>query len=116
MHEDTVVAAHLRVLVVGDHVVLAEVVADYFRREDVSLLVADDGVDALYVAEAMQPGVIIIDSSLPGADVLQVCRRLRTRSDAYIIISSARSGAVTRIAAFAAGADDFLTEPLRACR
>jgi DNA-binding response OmpR family regulator len=110
VHDDTLAAALLSVLVVGDHVRWIEVVADYFRREEVSVTVADNGVDALAIAEGMRPGMIILDADSPDVDVLELCRRLRRFSDAHIIMWTARADEATVLAGFAAGADDFLTQ------
>lgn len=79
-----------RALVVDDEASLAEVVADYLEREHFEVSSASDGVDALRLARETDPDVVVLDLSLPGIDGLEVCRQLRTFSDAYVVMLTAR--------------------------
>jgi DNA-binding response OmpR family regulator len=54
---------------------------------------------------------VILDVMLPGLDGLEVCRRLRTFSDAYVLMLTARSEEVDRLVGLAVGADDYLVKP-----
>lgn len=80
----------LRALVVDDEVSLAEVVASYLRRELFEVHLAHDGRRALDVAREVDPDVVVLDVGLPGADGIEVCRQLRTFSDAYVVMLTAR--------------------------
>jgi DNA-binding response OmpR family regulator len=57
------------------------------------------------------PDVVLLDLGLPDADGVEVCRRLRARSDAGIIIVTARGEEPERVLALDAGADDYLIKP-----
>jgi DNA-binding response OmpR family regulator len=65
-------------------------------------------------AEALQrgdPDVVLLDLGLPDADGVDVCRRLRQRSDAAIIVVTAYGEETDRVTALDAGADDYLVKP-----
>jgi DNA-binding response OmpR family regulator len=72
---------------------------------------ADDGITALEVAARFDPDVIVLDVMLPGLDGLEVCRRLRTFSDAYVLMLTARGEEIDRIVGLTVGADDYLVKP-----
>lgn len=100
-----------RALVVDDEVALAEVVASYLRREDFEVHLASDGLAALTLARQVDPDVVMLDIGLPGADGIEVCRQLRTFSDAYVIMLTARDSEVDTVVGLAVGADDYVTKP-----
>ncbi len=99
------------IMVVEDEAALAGVVRDYLAREDYTVLTAGDGPAALALARARQPDVIILDVMLPGLDGVEVCRRLRQFSDAYVLMLTARAEEIDTIVGLSAGADDYLTKP-----
>jgi DNA-binding response OmpR family regulator len=104
-------AGALRALVVDDEEHLARLVADYLTREGFSTQVALDGERALELARADRPDVVILDLMLPGIDGVEVCRALRTFTDAYVIMLTARAEEVDKLIGLAVGADDYLTKP-----
>lgn len=100
-----------RALVVDDELPLAEVVASYLEREQFEAVVAANGVDAIAVARDLDPDVVILDIGLPGIDGLEVCRQLRTFSDAYIVMLTARDTEIDTVLGLTVGADDYITKP-----
>lgn len=100
-----------RALVVDDEVPLAEVVASYLEREQFEAVVAGNGVEAVKVARELDPDVVILDVGLPGIDGLEVCRQLRTFSDAYVVMLTARDTEIDTILGLTVGADDYVTKP-----
>jgi DNA-binding response OmpR family regulator len=100
-----------RALVVDDEVPLAEVVASYLEREHFEAIVAGNGVEAVTVARELDPDVVILDLGLPGIDGLEVCRQLRTFSDAYVVMLTARDTEIDTILGLTVGADDYITKP-----
>lgn len=100
-----------RILVVDDEVAMAGVVASYLEREGFEVSLAHNGPDAVALAEAVDPAVIVLDIMLPGFDGLEVCRRVRTFSDAYIVMLTARDEEVDKIVGLSMGADDYLVKP-----
>jgi DNA-binding response OmpR family regulator len=99
------------VLVVDDEPPIIELISGYLRRESWEVLTATDGEAALAAARKHQPDVVILDLMLPVLDGLEVCRRLRTFSDAYVLMLTARSEEVDRIVGLSVGADDYLIKP-----
>ena len=100
-----------RALVVDDEEPLAEVVASYLHREHFEVTVCHTGVDALSAARQVDPDVVVLDLGLPGIDGLEVCRQLRTFSDAYVVMLTARDTEVDTIVGLSVGADDYVTKP-----
>jgi DNA-binding response OmpR family regulator len=104
-------SASVRVLVVDDEVPLAEVVASYLRREGYAVDQAHDGPSAVTAARAGEPDLIVLDVMLPGFDGIEVCRQVRTFTDAYIIMLTARDDEIDKVVALSTGADDYLVKP-----
>ena len=100
-----------RALVVDDEAPLAEVVASYLEREQFEAVVAADGAEAITVAREFDPDVVILDLGLPGIDGLEVCRQLRTFSDAYVVMLTARDTEMDTVLGLTVGADDYVTKP-----
>lgn len=100
-----------RVLVVEDEVELAAVVTSYFESEGFLVESAIDGPTAVEKARATKPDLIILDLMLPGFDGIEVCKRVRAFSDAYILMLTAREDEIDKIVGFAVGADDYLVKP-----
>jgi DNA-binding response OmpR family regulator len=100
-----------RALVVDDEAPLAEVVASYLEREQFETTIAVNGTAAIAVARELDPDVVILDLGLPGMDGLEVCRQLRTFSDAYVVMLTARDTEMDTILGLTVGADDYVTKP-----
>ena len=101
----------VRALVVDDEASLVTVVAGYLQREGYTVDTAADGEAALATARRTPPDVVVLDLMLPGVDGVEVCRQLRTFTDAYIIMLTARSEEVDKLIGLSVGADDYLTKP-----
>ncbi|MFN8157760.1 MAG: response regulator transcription factor [Candidatus Nanopelagicales bacterium] len=101
----------LTVLVVDDEVALASVVAGYLEKEGFVAVQAFDGPSAVELAESRRPDLIVLDVMLPGFDGVEACRRIRTFTDAYIIMLTARDEEVDKIVGLSVGADDYLVKP-----
>ncbi len=104
-------AAAPRVLVVDDEAPLARVVASYLEAEGFEVDVALDGPSAVEAAREGSPELVVLDVMLPGIDGLEVCRRIRTFSDCYVIMLTARGEEVDKVIGLTVGADDYLVKP-----
>lgn len=100
-----------RVLVVEDDSAIAHLLTQYLSREGFEVDVAVDGEDGVDLARDARPDVIILDLMLPGIDGIEVCRRVRAFSDAYILILTARGEEVDRVIGLSVGADDYVVKP-----
>jgi DNA-binding response OmpR family regulator len=103
--------ARSRILLVDDEPPLVQLLTGYLRREGYEVLTAGDGLTALELARTVRPDVIILDIMLPALDGVEVCRRLRQFSDAYVLMLTARAEEVDRIVGLSVGADDYVTKP-----
>jgi DNA-binding response OmpR family regulator len=100
-----------RVLVVDDAPEFIEMLVPLLEREGYTTATATDGEAALDVARSFAPDVIVLDLGLPKMDGVDVCRQVRTFSDAYVIMLTARADEVDRVVGLEVGADDYLTKP-----
>jgi DNA-binding response OmpR family regulator len=100
-----------KVLVIDDESNLVDLVEGYLKHEGFDVIVARDGPSAVESAGALSPDLIVLDLMLPGFDGLEVCRRVRQFSDAYILMLTARTEEIDRIVGLEVGADDYLTKP-----
>lgn len=100
-----------RILVVDDEPPLVELVRSYLSREGFEILTAGDGPAAVQLVRDEAPDVVVLDVMLPGFDGLEVCRQIRTFSDAYVLMLTARGEEIDRIVGLTVGADDYLVKP-----
>ncbi len=104
-------ASQPRVLVVDDEPPIVDLVRGYLAREGWTVESAADGPSAVERAREARPDVVVLDVMLPGLDGIEVCRSIRTFSDAYILMLTARSEEIDRIVGLSVGADDYLVKP-----
>jgi DNA-binding response OmpR family regulator len=97
--------------VVDDEPPMVELVRGYLVREGWTVQTASDGIRALEMARSEHPDVVVLDLMLPGLDGIEVCRQIRTFSDAYVVMLTAKSEEVDKLIGLAVGADDYLTKP-----
>jgi two-component system phosphate regulon response regulator PhoB len=103
-----------KLLLVEDDRALAELLIWHFEREDFEVRRTGDGEEALLLAIEDPPDVIILDWMIEGILGLEVCRRLRRRSETAnvpIIMLTARGEETDRIRGLETGADDYVTKP-----
>ncbi len=98
-------------LIVEDEVALARLVHDYLAQAGFSVQLAHDGPSGLALARASDPDLVILDVMLPRLDGLAVCRELRSFSDAYVLMLTARAEEIDRVVGLEVGADDYLVKP-----
>jgi len=106
-------SAHTRgqVLVVEDDPAIAHLLDAYLSREGFDVRVVGDGEAGLEQAHRVRPDIVLLDIMLPGIDGIEVCRRLRTFSDAYVLMLTARGDEVDRVIGLSVGADDYVVKP-----
>lgn len=101
-----------RILVIEDHVNLANLVRMHLEREGFDVAVALDGNSGYLLAAAKAFDLVILDVSLPGIDGLTICHKLRARGIASsILMLSALHTEADRVAGLDAGADDYVSKP-----
>jgi DNA-binding response OmpR family regulator len=100
-----------RALVVDDEAAPADVVASYLQRDHFKVTVCHGEAEALAVAREVDPDVVVLDLGLPRIDGLEVCRQLRTFSDAFVVMLTAHDTEIDTIVGLSVGADDYLAKP-----
>lgn len=100
-----------RALVVDDEPDIVALIAPLLDREGLEVSTAADGPTALTVARAVDPDLVVLDLGIPGLDGVEVCRQLRTFSDAYVVMVTARDEESDLLVGLAVGADDYVTKP-----
>jgi DNA-binding response OmpR family regulator len=102
----------MRILLVEDHVELAETVADVLRTEGMAVDLALDGQAALERAGIYPYDVVVLDRDLPGVHGDEVCRRLVAEGTASrVLMLTAAGGVEDRVEGLGLGADDYLPKP-----
>jgi DNA-binding response OmpR family regulator len=96
---------------VDDEPSLVRAVAGYLEHDGFVVTTAADGEQALASARLDPPDVVVLDLMLPGIDGIEVCRQLRTFTDAYVIMLTARTEEVDTLVGLSVGADDYMTKP-----
>ncbi len=100
-----------RVLVVDDEPPIVDLVRGYLEREGMAVEARTDGPAALAAVRELSPDVVVLDVMLPGLDGVEVCRRMRAFSDAYVIMLTARTEEIDQVVGLSVGADDYLAKP-----
>jgi len=102
----------IRVLVVDDEVVLAEMVSMALRYEGWEITTAVDGTSALAAARAVRPDAVVLDVMLPDMSGLDVLSRLHAQNpELPVLLLTAKDAVEDRIAGLTAGGDDYVTKP-----
>ena len=98
-------------LVVEDEKPLAETLRFNLEMEGYRVRTAEDGVEGLSMARALQPDLVLLDLMLPRLDGLDVLRGIREHSQAPVLLLTARTSEADRVRGLDLGADDYITKP-----
>ena len=101
----------MKVLVVDDDRVLADVVAFTLRRDGFDVIQAYDGAAGLQRWRDEQPDLIILDVNMPKMDGFQVCRQIRSEAETPIILLTVREDEDDIVSGLEFGADDYIVKP-----
>src|ERR671936_3025990 len=99
------------VLVVEDEASIASFVSLYLKNAGYEVRTASNWAEALSLVEAENPSLIVLDLMLPDIDGIEICRRIRQKSDVPILMLTARDEDVDKIIGLEVGADDYMTKP-----
>ena len=109
MEQDTI-------LLVDDEPDVLEFLSYNLSKEGFRILKAQSGAEAMKILQSTVPQLIILDVMMPGIDGINTCREIRSMpgmQDIIIVFLSARGEEYTQLAGFDAGADDFVTKPVK---
>lgn len=99
------------ILVADDDPHIREVVTFALESAGHVVIARPDGQSALSAAEEKSPELVVLDIMMPGLDGLEVCRRIRQRSQVPILFLSARDDEIDKVIGLEVGGDDYLTKP-----
>lgn len=103
-----------KILVVDDEEHIIELIKFNLEKEGCSVITANSGDEALKLAKEKVPDLILLDLMLPGIDGLEVCKQIRQDKNIFhipIIMITAKSEEIDKIAGLELGADDYITKP-----
>jgi DNA-binding response OmpR family regulator len=100
-----------RVLVVDDEPHIRTILRGYLEADGFAVVEAADGRSALAALRGDPPDLVLLDVMLPGIDGLEVLRQLRTFSDVYVVLVTAKTEEIDKLVGLGVGADDYVTKP-----
>jgi two-component system, OmpR family, response regulator len=104
--------AEARLLVVDDEATILELLSGSLRFAGFEVMTASSGAEALRVATASAPDLILLDVMMPDGDGFEVVRRIRAGGPAVpVIFLTARDAVRERVAGLTLGGDDYVTKP-----
>ena len=106
----------IKILLVDDEPDIIEIIKFNLEKKGYKIYTASDGVEAIKISEKIVPHLIIIDVMMPNMDGIETCEQLRRDnkfSNTIIMFLSARGEDFSYVAAFEAGADDYVTKPIK---
>lgn len=108
--------SEIKILLVDDEPDILEIIGVNLESEGYQVFKAKDGHEAVKKAEKIQPHLIIMDVMMPNMDGIEACERIRKNENlqqTVIMFLSARGEDFSYVAAFDAGADDYVTKPIK---
>ena len=106
----------ITILIVDDEPDIIEIVRYNLAAEGYTIKSAKNGLDAISAANKFKPQLILLDVMMPKMDGMEACRRIREipeLSDTVVAFLTARGEDYSELAGFEAGADDYITKPIK---
>lgn len=106
----------IQILLVDDEPDILEIVGYNLSSEGYNVLTADNGAEGVKLAKKHRPHLIILDVMMPEMDGIEACERIRKNPDlegTIITFLTARGEDYSQMAGFDAGADDYITKPIK---
>ncbi|MDF1605018.1 response regulator transcription factor [Nocardioides sp. YIM 152315] len=99
-------------VVIEDDVDTASLLETALSSQGFDVRIANDGQHGVSLVTELAPDLVTLDVGLPGIDGLEVCRRIRPVTDAYVIMVTAQADEIDRLIGLETGADDYLAKPI----
>lgn len=106
----------IRILLVDDESDILEIISYNLKKEGYQVFIAENGKKAIEIAKETEPHLIILDVMMPVMDGVETCEKLRELpklKDTIITFLTARSEDYAQISGLEAGADDYITKPIK---
>lgn len=101
----------MKILVVDDEELLVKGIRFNLQNDGYEIITGHNGLDAVNMAQNLQPDLIVLDVMMPEMDGLTACGKIREFSDVPIILLTAKAEDMDKLIGFDQGADDYLTKP-----
>lgn len=108
--------SHYKILLVDDEPDILEFLSFNLKKEGFQIYTSNNGRDAVKIANEIKPHLIILDVMMPDMDGIETCREIRNNENlknVLITFLTARGEDYSQIAGFDAGADDYITKPIK---
>ncbi len=106
----------IKILLVDDEPDILEIVRYNLSTEGYQVITAENGLEAVKKAKKERPHLIILDVMMPEMDGIEACEQIRKNTDlndTIITFLTARGEDYSQLAGFDAGADDYITKPIK---
>ncbi len=106
----------IKILLVDDEPDILEFLSYNLKKEGFNISIAENGIEAIKKAKEIKPDLILLDVMMPEMDGIEVCEKIREIpeiNEAIIAFLTARGEDYSQIAGFDAGADDYITKPIK---
>ncbi len=101
----------MHILIADDEAMIREIIKKYAQFEGIEVSEAEDGFEAVQMAESQRFDLIVLDIMMPRLDGFSACREIRKHTDVPILMLSARGEEYDRIHGFELGVDDYVVKP-----
>lgn len=98
-------------VIVDDDADIRALIGELLRQSGFQVTETATGAEGIAAVREVQPDVVTLDLNLPDLDGIEVCRRIREITDAYVVMLTARPDEIDRLMGLEIGADDYLTKP-----
>ncbi|HEY0166567.1 MAG TPA: response regulator transcription factor [Jatrophihabitans sp.] len=98
-------------VIIDDDADIRALIGELLRQSGFQVTEAATGAEGVAAVREAQPDVVTLDLNLPDLDGIEVCRRIREITDAYVVMLTARPDEIDRLMGLEIGADDYLTKP-----
>jgi len=106
----------IKILLVDDEPDILEIVGYHLKKEGYQISTASNGIEAVNKAQKVKPHLILLDIMMPEMDGIEACEKIRDLEgleDVVIAFFTARGEDYSQVAGFDAGADDYITKPVK---
>lgn len=107
---------NIKILLVDDEPDILEIVGFHLLKEGYQIFKAKDGIEAVEKAKSVEPHLILLDIMMPKMDGIEACEKIRAikgLESIMIAFFTARGEDYSQVAGFDAGADDYITKPIK---
>ncbi|RME18946.1 MAG: DNA-binding response regulator [Bacteroidetes bacterium] len=105
-----------KILIADDEEDILQFLSYNLKKEGYEVITANNGAEAISIAEKEKPDLIVLDIMMPVMDGMEACKELRQlpeTKDKLIVFLTARNEDYSQIAGFENGADDYITKPIK---